>query len=172
MTCTARVFPRKRHADPCRESGKLIGTATAQCRSRRRSAQSSMQFSQKDPYDKGHRYARVFGGITLRFGVVTTTAPPRMNAAATVLVPQCFEPAAPRAKSHGEERYHPETSSETSSKSSISLLDCWFVFCFTPKFHWKTGLLVRFPGPKSPLFIAETGPQSDPQNHRAGAYYY
>ena len=33
-----------------------------------------MQFSQKDPYDKGHRYARVFGGITLRFGVVTTTA--------------------------------------------------------------------------------------------------
>ena len=35
-----------------------------------------MQFSQKDPYDKGHSiwYARVFGGITLRFGVVTTTA--------------------------------------------------------------------------------------------------
>ena len=33
-----------------------------------------MQFSQKDPYDKGHQYARVFGGITLRFGVVTTTA--------------------------------------------------------------------------------------------------
>ena len=40
-----------------------------------------------------------------------------MNAAAAV--PQCFEPAVSRAKSHGEERYHPETS----SKSSISLLE-------------------------------------------------
>ena len=43
------------------------------------------------------------------------------------------------------------------SKSSISLLDCWFVSAFSPKSHWKTGLLVRFPGPKSPLFTAETG---------------
>ena len=54
MKCTVRVFPRKPHADPCRESGKIISTATTQCRSRRRSARSSMQFSQKDPYDKGH----------------------------------------------------------------------------------------------------------------------
>ena len=35
---------------------------------------TEQQFSQKDPYDKGHPYARVFGGITLRSGVVTTTA--------------------------------------------------------------------------------------------------
>ena len=58
------------------------------------------------------------------------------------------------------------------SKSSISLLDCWFVFCFTPKFT-EIPLENRAFGPVSrpekPGFHrrnrAETGPKIDPQNH-------
>ena len=75
------------------------------------------------------------------------------------------------------------------SKSSISLLDCWFVFCFfteialenrafgpvsrpgKPAFHRRNRAFGPISRPEKPGFHrrnrAETGPKIDPQNHCA-----